>query len=57
MLQNNTKVDGKNISAGELVVKAQYLCSYARKHQLVLEITTTATDNYSPNTHNTSSMS
>ena len=27
MLQNNTKVDGKNISAGELVVKAQYLCS------------------------------
>ena len=26
-LQNNTTIDGKVISAGELVVKAQYLCS------------------------------
>ena len=25
-LQNNTKIDGQIISAGELVVKAQYLC-------------------------------
>ena len=27
MLQNNNKIDGKNISAGELVVKSQYICS------------------------------
>ena len=26
-LQNNTTIDGQIISAGELVVKAQYLCS------------------------------
>ena len=26
-LQNNTTIDGEFISAGELVVKAQYLCS------------------------------
>ena len=26
-LQNNTTIDGQVISAGELVVKAQYLCS------------------------------
>ena len=26
-LQNNTKIDGKMISSGELVVKAQYICS------------------------------
>ena len=26
-LQNNTQIDGQNISAGELVVKAQYLWS------------------------------
>ena len=26
-LQNNTTIDGQGISAGELVVKAQYLCS------------------------------
>ena len=26
-LQNNTKIDGQFISAGGLVVKAQYLCS------------------------------
>ena len=27
MLQNNTKIYGKVISAGELVVKTQYLCT------------------------------
>ena len=27
MLQNNTTIDGQVISDGELVVKAQYLCS------------------------------
>ena len=26
-LQYNTKIDGKIITAGELVVKAQYICS------------------------------
>ena len=26
-LQNNTTIDGQIISAGELVVKAQYICS------------------------------
>ena len=26
-LQNNTVIDGQVISAGELVVKAQYICS------------------------------
>ena len=26
-LQENTKIDGKNITAGELVVNAKYLCS------------------------------
>ena len=26
-LQNNTRIDGQLISAGELVVKSQYLCS------------------------------
>ena len=26
-LQDNTTLDGKNITAGELVVKAQYICS------------------------------
>ena len=30
-LQNNTKIDGKMISAGELVIKAQYLCSSQEK--------------------------
>ena len=27
MLQNNTTIDGQVISAGELVVKSQYICS------------------------------
>ena len=30
-LQNNTTIDGKFISAGKLVVKAQYLCSMQEK--------------------------
>ena len=40
-LQNNTKIDGQIITAGELVVKSQYLCSvqdsanwYWGQHQL-----------------------
>ena len=40
MLQNNTAIDGQIISAGELVFKAQYICSM--KNKLVLETTTTA---------------
>ena len=55
-LQNNTIIDGQVISAGELVVKAQYICSKQKK-TLVLETTTTAIDYHNSYTHNTSSTS
>ena len=37
MLQNNTKIDGNIISAGELVVKAQYLCSMQENNNWYLK--------------------
>ena len=56
-IKSNKKIDGQVIYAGELVVKAQYLCSMQENTKLVLETTTTLTDHYIPNTHNTSSTS
>ena len=57
-LQNNTAIDRQVISSGELVVKEQYLYLFhARKHQLIFETRTTATENYGPKLHITPSKS
>ena len=47
-LQENTTIDEKMITAGELVIKAQYLC-------YILEPTTQKSCHHSTNTHNNSS--
>ena len=55
-LQNNTKTNGQIISAGELVVKTQYLCSMKEK-LIGIGKTVTATECHSYNTPHFSSIS
>ena len=52
-LQNSTTIDGQVISAGELVVKAQSLCSMQENTNWYWETTTTAIYYHGYNTHNT----
>ena len=55
-LHDNTTIDGKVITAGGLVVKAQYLCSMKVDTSWLLESTSPTSCHHSDNTHNNSSM-
>ena len=52
-LQDNTTIDGQNITSSELVVKAKYICSLQVK-KLILGSTSPKVRHHSANTHNTS---
>ena len=55
-IQDNTTLDGRIITAEELVVKAQCICSMQVDTNLVLESTSPTVFHHSSNMHNTSSM-
>ena len=54
-LQENTTIYGQIITAGELVVKTQYIFYMQVDTNLVLESTTQIACHHSANTHNTPS--
>ena len=54
-LQDNTTIDGKIITAGELVVKAKHLCSIQVNTNCYWNKHPPTSRNHSANEHNTSS--